>query len=377
MRNNIDKKLSIVFLDFDDIKNPLLGAGQAKGTLEVGKRLVEKGHRVTVLCSRYPGYRNRIENGIKYQHIGLGTSNIKLNNMAYIFVTPFFVKRLKNVDIIVECFTAPITTLFSPLFTKTPVVAIPTSFEAERFSRLYHLPFCKIQNFGLKLYKYYISFSDFYEKKMKIINPHIFSTVIPEGVGDEFFLIKKLKPKHVLYLGRFDLGQKGIDLLLKAYSKIANKAKYPLIIAGKGPDENKIVKLIKELKLEEKVSMIGPTYGKKKNKYLSEAIFVAFPSRDETFSCFALEALAAGLPLVSFNIPGIEWTGEIVAKKAKPYDIDEYSKLLLSTMNEKHAQKLGKIARKFASHFTWNSVVDKYENFFFSVLRKEKINYAK
>ena len=105
MKNN--KSLQIVYLDFDDIKNPLLGAGQATATYEVAKRLVKKGHSVTVLCSRYPNYKDRKQEGIVYKHIGLGSGHIKLNNLVYFFAVPFAVMRV-SADIIIECFTAPI-----------------------------------------------------------------------------------------------------------------------------------------------------------------------------------------------------------------------------------------------------------------------------
>jgi glycogen synthase len=377
MKNIINKKLSIVFLDFDDIKNPLLGAGQAKATLEVGKRLAEKGHKVIVLCSKYPGYQDRTENGITYQHIGIGTKNIRLNNFGYIFSIPFAVCKIKDADIILECFTAPISTLFSPLFTKIPVVGLSTSFEAERFSKLYHLPFAKIERFGLRFYKYFVALSDYFEKKIKKVNPHVTSTVIPEGVGDEFFKIANHKPKHILSLGRYDMDQKGLDLLIKAYAKIQNKIQYPLVLVGKGPDKQKISDLIEKLNLKDNVLMFGPAYGKQKEKYLSEALFVALPSRNETFSCFALEALASGLPLVTFDIPGLGWTDDKIAIKAKPFDINSYANLLLSTSNIKNMSFLRKDARKFASHFTWDFVANEFEDFFFSVLKKEKINHAK
>ena len=369
------KKMNITILDFDDIKNPLLGAGQAKATLEVGSRLAAKGHKVTVLCSKYPGYKDRKESGITYRHIGFSSSNIKISNMLYILSLPFSVRKIKA-DIIMECFTAPVTTLFSPLFTKIPVVALSTSFEAERFSKLYHFPFDKIEKRGLPHYKYFVALSDFYEEKMKKANPKVISTVIPEGVGEEFFKIKKSKPKHILFLGRLDIGQKGIDLLLEAYLKIASKSKYPLIIAGNGPDEKRVFELIQKMKLERKVSMVGPAYGAKKEKLLSESLFVAFPSRNETFSCFALEALASELPLVAFNIPGIEWSGNKVALKAPAFNVGKYSSLLLSSQNAKKMGALGKKARKFASTFTWESVTDEFEAFFQNVIKIERSNYA-
>jgi glycogen synthase len=377
MKKKTNQTFSIVFLDFDDIRNPLLGAGQAKATLEVGKRLTEKGHKMKVLCSRYPGCKDRTENGIEYKHIGLGTNNIRLNNISYILALPFSVRRIKNADIIVECFTAPISTLFSPLFTKIPVVGLSTSFEADRFSRLYHLPFNLVEKLGLKYYKYFIALSDYFEEKIRKNNPKIISTVIPEGVGEEFFQIKKTKPKYILSLGRYDMDQKGLDLLIKAYGKIADKIQYPLVLVGKGPDKQKIFNLIKQLRLEKKVLLLGPAYGKEKEKYLSESLLVALPSRNETFSCFALEALASGLPLVMFDIPGLRWTNNGVAVKARAFNIDEYAKCLFSSANEAKMTAMGKTAREFASHFTWNLVAGKFENFFISVLEKEKTNNAK
>ena len=361
------KKQTLVFLDFDDIKNPLLAAGQARATVEVGKRLVEKGFEVISICSKYPGYKDRVENGIYYKHIGIGTNNIKLNNIFYILSIPWIVKSLKC-DLIIECFTAPISTLMSPLWTKIPVIAIPTSFEADRFSQLYHFPFDKVERFGMKHYKYFLPYTKHMEEKFKKVNPKVITEIIPEGVGKEFFKIKKRTPKHILYLGRFDVGQKGIDLLLEAYAKIKHQSKYPLVIAGKGPDENNIKKLIKEYSLLNKVKVQGAAYGEKKAKLLSESLFVLMPSRHEGFSLFALEALASGNPLVGFDIPGLSWSNDKAIYKAKPFDIDSYSKLILRAEREVEKNKLGERARKLAGNYSWDSVADKFSTFINKVI---------
>jgi glycosyltransferase involved in cell wall biosynthesis len=257
--------MKIIFLDFDDIKNPLLGAGQAKATYEVGSLLAKRGHVVEVICSKYPQYEDRIDNGISYKHIGLGSKNIRLNNAAYILSIPLYVSFLKA-DIIIECFTAPVSTLCSQLFTKIPVVGLPTSFEAERFSKLYKFPFDRIQNWGLKTYKYFLPYTKFFDQKMKALNPKIISKIVPEGVGDEFFTYPRKTPKYILFIGRYDMGQKGIDLLIKAYAKIANEIAYPLVLAGHGPDEMRIRSLIGRLKLKDKITVQGSAFGTVKKK---------------------------------------------------------------------------------------------------------------
>lgn len=365
------KKLSITILDFDDYKNPLLNGGQARATFEIGKRLVKKGHKVTIISSKYPGYKDRVDEGMKFKHIGFVTSKIRLNNLIYIFSLPFALLKVKA-DVVVECFTAPISTLFSPIFTKSPVVVVPSSFEAERFSKMYKLPFNLIEKFGLKLYKYALPYTQVVEAKMRKFNQKINTCIVPEGVGKDFFEIEKVKPKHILFIGRFDIAQKGIDLLLKSFAKVASESPLPLVLAGAGPDKEKIAKLIKKLKLEKKVSFLGATYGEEKMKLLSQAVAVAMPSRDETFSLFALEALASGNTFIKFDIPGLSWADPNVVYICKAFDTTAYGKLLLQVAkNTKEATKKGKQARKFASQFSWESVTDQYEKYFYQVLQME------
>lgn len=359
--------MNIVFLDFDDIKNPLLAAGQAIATYEVGKILVKRGHKITVFCSRFPGSKDRAEQGIQYKHVGLGSRFIKLNNLIYILTLPFTIKKIKA-DIIIECFTAPITTLFTPLFTKIPVVALPSSFEADRFSKKYHLPFSLIEKFGTRFYKYFLPYSPYIDSKMKKMNPRIISKIVPEGVGSGFFKIRKKEARHILFLGRMDINQKGIDLLLKAYQKIADKIQYPLIIAGNGPDEKKVKEMIEKLGLEKKVSMIGAAYGEKKNKILSESLYVAFTSRHETFSCFALEALASGLPLIAFDIPGLSWVNNKCILKAKAFNTSDYANILLRASNSRKIKTISKNARGFARKYTWSKVAVNFEEFFKKII---------
>lgn len=362
--------MRIVFLDLDDIKNPLLGAGQARATLEVGSRFSKMGHKVVSLCSKYPGYKDRTENGIKYTHIGVNTKNIQINNVFYILMLPFYVSRLKA-DIIIECFTAPISSLFSPLFTKIPVVALPTVFAGKQFSEKYHLPFVWVEALGCKLYKYFMPYIDTDETLFRKYNKTAISRMVPQGVGDEYFKIKQKRGKYILYLGRLDIAQKGIDLLLHGYKSVAEKIKYPLIIAGGGPDENKVVDLINKLKLQDKVTMAGKIYGSEKNRLLSEALFVAFPSRYDNLPLFSIEAIASGLPLVTFSIPEFGWLKSEFSFQAKPFNTREYGKLLLIASKSDKLSAMRKYARNYAKEFKWQKVAKQMVTFFEEIIKKE------
>lgn len=361
--------MKIAIIDMDNLKNPFWAAGQARATREVGKRLAQK-HDVTVYSSKYPNYQDYEEDGIKYIHVGLNTNSSKINNIAFVLSIPFLVSRLKT-DIILENFNAPVSISFSPLFTKIPVVGLPTMFAAEEFSKKYHLPFDWVEKIGARFYKYFLPYSKFDKRKMKLLNPNIISKIVPQGVGSEYFKIKNKTPEYILFLGRLDLGQKGVDLLIRAYAKVSQKIKYPMIIAGHGSDEQKIEDLIKKLKMEKKIKMVGSAYGEKKFKLLSKALFIAFPSRHDEFPVFSLEALASGLPLVAFDIKGLKWLKNNASLKAKQFDIEEYSSLLLKATDPTIIKPLRKNARIVAKKYTWERVAKDFESFFKIVLINE------
>ena len=144
------------------------------------------------------------------------------------------------------------------------------------------------------------------------------------------------------------------------------------MIAGNGPDEDKIKEMINDLKLENRVKLIGPAYAEKKFQLLSEALFVALSSRHEGFCIFALEALASGLPLVAFDIPGIFWADCKAVVKSRPFSIDRYANNLVKTASKLNIlDQKRKQAQQFARQFTWDSTADQYEDFFYQVLASE------
>lgn len=371
--DNINKgNLHIAFLDLDDIDNPLLGAGQARATYEVAKRLVAMGHSVTVYCSRYPGYKDRVQDGITYRHIAVGTKNMQVNNLLFIIMAPFYVRKIKA-DIIIESFVAPVSTLCSPLFTKIPVIGLPSMFNAKEFSKKYGgLPFHWIEQWGSKYYKYFLPYSNIDSAKMKQLNPSIIYKIVPQGVDRSFFEIPHKKPKHILFLSRLDIHQKGIDLLIEAYAKVVKTIGYPLVIAGHGPDEAKIKALVKKLGVTEHVHFVGSAYGKTKEALISEAIFVAFPSRHDELSLWSLEALGSGMPMVGFDLPETEWATQDVCLKAKPYDLDEYARLLVKAAEPDLNARMRKNARLLAKNYTWDKVASMFNEFIHTVLQYEK-----
>jgi glycosyltransferase involved in cell wall biosynthesis len=371
MRN---KKLHIAFLDFDDLRNELLSGGQARATYEVAYRLVNLGHLVTIICSRYPGSVDYIKDGIYYKHIGLGSSNIKLNNAAYIAALPFTVNNFKC-DVMIECFTAPISTLFSPVFTKTPVIGMPTMFEAKEFSKKYHLPFHWIEAIGAKQYKYFLAYSILNKKKMEKLNPNIHTRIIPNGVSEKSFTVKASEKPFAFFIGRIDIRQKSLDTLIDACALLPKNFPIKIVIAGNGPkeDEQALKKMIKQKGVSSFVEFIGRVDGKKKEQLLANCMFGVYPSRFEDFPLVPLEFAGMGKPIVCMDVDGLAWVTKDVALKAQPGDAKSLAEALLTMTIDKHTRaKLKKNARPFAKQYGWNTIAKQYADYAREVIALDK-----
>ncbi|MCC6612288.1 MAG: glycosyltransferase [Anaerolineae bacterium] len=105
---------------------------------------------------------------------------------------------------------------------------------------------------------------------------------------------------RVLFLGRFD-PVKGLDLLLPAFDEARQHIpKMKLLLAGGGDSAYKdwIVSEIARLELEEHVSLLGFLDNPGKWDALSRCDMLVAPSYTESFSMSAVEAMAAGKPVI-------------------------------------------------------------------------------
>jgi glycosyltransferase involved in cell wall biosynthesis len=111
---------------------------------------------------------------------------------------------------------------------------------------------------------------------------------------------------YVLYLGRLS-SEKGLWTLVQGFERLPAVS---LKIMGGGPLEISLRKYIEERGIKN-IELVGFKQGSEKWKILRESLFVVVPSEwYETFCMAALEAFAAGKPVVASNLGSLPYVIE-------------------------------------------------------------------
>ena len=167
---------------------------------------------------------------------------------------------------------------------------------------------------------------------------------------------------HAVFVGRIDIYQKGLDILLDAMAEIKDNLvshQFELIIYGPvTQDYDKVVNLIKEKDLNDIIRMGGQIYKEEKEKALLAADLFILTSRFEGLPMGLLEALSYGLPCAITD--GSNMKQEIEVSNAgwsAENNKDSVKSMLLQVLAEKDKlEEKGRSARLLSQKYDWNSI---------------------
>jgi glycosyltransferase involved in cell wall biosynthesis len=172
---------------------------------------------------------------------------------------------------------------------------------------------------------------------------------------------------RLISIGRL-IHKKNFSIIIAVISKIKEDIESYTII-GEGEDRKKLEKLIKKLKLENKIFLIG--WQDNLKKYLHKADIQVIPSLYEGFSLAAVEGMSSGLPVVASNVSGMN---EVLGVQSPNVflvnnieSIEEWKKGIYQVI--KDIKKLGnykiaKLSKKKAEKFTFKKMANDYLNIY-------------
>jgi len=167
---------------------------------------------------------------------------------------------------------------------------------------------------------------------------------------------------------------KGFDLLLKAFAPLCDKfPDWVLEIWGEGVQRKTLENLRDELGLQERVRFPGLT--KEHYKTMSQADIFVLSSRSEGFPNVLGEAMACGLPVVSFDCrsgPSELIQDGVNGLLVPPDNIQELSSSLERLMASVELRKsLGEQARKITETYSLDKIVQSWEELVAEVAREQ------
>lgn len=353
-----------------------MSGGGPRRNFEIYRRLSEK-HEITVLTPTFEGSTQElVRDNVRYIRLGRKVRNHgSSHHITFFFSLPRAIRQF-DYDLLVEDFMPPASATLNPLFSKAPTIASVQWFFAEALSKQYKLPFFIGERYGVKLYKHFIVLTESMNNTIKQRNTRADSVVIPNGVDNHFFECDMHFGDYILYVGRVDVNQKGVDLLLHAYAMIPKDQRIPIVLAGHSFQESKVNALARTLGIENDLTMAGKVSGVALYDLVQSCRFVCVPSREETFGMVITEACAAGKNVVLFDKAPMNEVASSRCIKVPPFNIARYSEGMLQLLSRSRVELIedSKVNKLWASQFRWDEIAVQQDKYYESVVHKENIS---
>ena len=166
---------------------------------------------------------------------------------------------------------------------------------------------------------------------------------------------------YILGVGRLVL-EKGFDILIEAFAK-ASMFSHELLIAGGGREREALVRLSKNLGLEERIHFLGSVNHSTAIELFKGCEFFVLPSRQEPMGIVSLEAMAAGKAVIASCVGGVP---EIVTDGGTGLLVPQENVVALAEAIKRLAndvvlrEKLGLAGRLRVERFSWETIADEY-----------------
>ena len=353
-------RVHVVALNWRDLKNPL-GGGAEVHMEEILRHLGRRGHRCTLLTSRFPG-APEVETADGYRIVRSG------NELDFNLVVPFLYRRVAAADppdvVLDDINKVP---FFSPLWTRVPVLAViphlmgSTVFQevnpilasavwaAERPVRLVYRR-CRIEVISDS------TRNDLVARGFRADRIHVVHCGIDRTRYRADATVAKAEHPSLVFIGRIKR-YKAVDHAIRAL--VAIRRRFPestLTIVGDGSGMRELRQLTGRLGLDGAVNFAGFIRHEEKVRLLQSAHAVINPSVKEGWGLTNVEANACGTVCVAADSPGLrDSVKDGVTGLLYPWgDVDALAERvtrLLADPNLRQRMEAG--AQEWAASLTW------------------------
>ena len=279
--------LRVLHCIYDDPSNPWVAGGGAVRVRELYRRLRDE-VEATVASGNFPGARDDVIDGVRYRRLGaprpyawsrltygravtrlLAAGDYDVAVFDFSVYTPLRLPRRAHVGATVHHLTTPTA--------------------RERWGGVAGGAIARRELAMLRQTRWFTATSGATLRLLRELlgdGPEI--RLIEAGVPDDLWELPRAEGDHLLYFGRLDWFQKGLDVLLDAFAILAReRPTLRLTMAGRGKDADRVRQRLAELGLANRVELLGPVSAERQRELFASARVMMMPSRFEGFGMVA------------------------------------------------------------------------------------------
>lgn len=194
--------------------------------------------------------------------------------------------------------------------------------------------------------------------------------------GIDFSKIEAVKSENnkkliydAIFVGRLNYSKGILDLPLiwRHVIKYCPKARLAIIGGGSDQIKKKLEESIMSNRLTGYIDILGYLQTEQTYRLLKSAKVFVFPSYEEGFGIAIVEALAAKLPIVAWDLSVYDGLFGNAVTKVSKRDIESFAKTTVFYLNQEDYKTQKNDSLNVALKYDWNNVAKKMNNFIFSI----------
>lgn len=343
---------------------------------EIGTRLAERGHRVTVYCKKSDSAAGLTS----YKGVDLRQFPQLRNQVADYVFSAFATTvhaSMSDADILHFFGCDQVLSTLLPRMLGKKVVLSLDGLEWRRESypwlfRAYLRSYAELAMVFPNRVTVDSRRSEEWYMKRTGIKPLFIPYGANASTGIDFDILDKYGLKngqYVLFVGRL-VREKGAHVLIKAFKEVVTDAQ--LVIVGDSKEATPYVSRLKEM-ADSRVKFLGFVHGRDFETIRNGALIYVHPSSFDGTSISLLSALASGKCIISSNLKdNVDVAGDSALYFSLDNSEDLRDRIQCLLDNPERMRTLAISANTRASNmFGWEDITDKYERLYFELHQEE------
>jgi glycosyltransferase involved in cell wall biosynthesis len=362
--------LRVLHCIYDDPDNPWVGGGGAMRVREIYSRLGDAVN-ATVATGGFPGATNVTQDGVRYLRLGarrpypwsrltygaaatrlLARGQFDVGLFDYSVYTPIRLPRTGPVGLVVHMLHGPTA--------------------GGRWGGLGAALLTRAEHAGLRSARWISTTSRWMVGELApLVAPGTRIVPVGSGISPEFANVHRAEGDYLLYYGRLDLYQKGLDVLLDAFQRIlAGQPALRLVIAGRGKDAERVRDMVVRRGVGGAVDLRVGASREEVLALMAGALALVMPSRLEGLPMVPAEAMAAGVPVIASAVGAL---AEVVEAPECGLLVPPGDRVALEqamhrlVVDAPLRRSMSEAARRSAERYSWDRVAASHLEFLKSI----------